>query len=106
MKQILLTISLTFLLFSCGGNPEKDRISDLLKTKIGEKLPFKDLKIGKIENGTAVIVDNHWCYWVDNNNKIYCVNGVSKTIYNSANQPNCEDAPIKATFSEIEKIVK
>ena len=57
MKQILLTISFTLFLFSCSGNTEKDRISDLLKTKIGNELPFKDVKIGNVENGTAVIVD-------------------------------------------------
>lgn len=106
MKQILLISSLIFLIFSCSEKTEKDRISDLLKTKIGYELPFKDVKIGNIENGTAIIVDGSWCYWVDKNNNIFCVNGASKTIYNSANKPDCKDAPIKATFLDIEKIVK
>lgn len=106
MKQILLTFSFTLFLFSCSGNTEKDRMSDLLKTKIGNELPFKDVKIGNVENGTAVIVDGSWCYWIDKNNNIFCVNGASKTIYNSVNKPDCKDAPIQATFMDIEKIVK
>ena len=39
-------------------------------------------------------------------NNIFCVNGASKTIYNSVNKPDCKDAPIQATFMDIEKIVK
>ena len=106
MKQIYISISLIFLLFSCGETSEKEKISDLLKSRIGNEIPFKDLKIGNIENGTAVIVDDIWCYWIDKNNNIFCVNGASKTIYNSVNKPDCKDAPIEATFMDIEKIVK
>ena len=105
MKKVITILTLTTLLLSCDGNPEKDRITKLLQQKIGNQLPFKEVKIGKIENGTAVIVDGSWCYWIDNNNKIYCVNGTSKSIYN-VNNPKCEDAPIKSTFSDIEVIVK
>ncbi|HEX9828187.1 MAG TPA: hypothetical protein VGA80_16425 [Flavobacteriaceae bacterium] len=105
MKKILLALSILTLLYSCNSNPEKDRITDLLKEKIGDQLPFKDVKIAQIENGTGVIVDGSWCYWVNDNNKIFCVNGSSKSIYN-VNNPECEDAPIKAMFSDIEKITK
>lgn len=104
MKKIFLMLSLGALLGSCG-NPEKEKMTNLLKEKIGTQLPFKDVKIAKIENGTGVIIDNNWCYWVDVNNKIFCVNGISKSIYNSNNQ-QCENAPINASFSDIEKIAK
>lgn len=106
MKQILLTFSLSLLIFSCESNSEKDRISDLLKTKIGNELPFKKVKIGNIENGTAVIVDDSWCYWIDKDKNIFCVNGSSKTVYNSVNRPECKNAPIQANFMDIEKIAK
>jgi len=105
MKKLLLTLSLLTLFYSCNNNPEKDRITDLLKEKIGNQLPFKTVKIAQIENGTGVIVDGYWCYWINNNNKIYCVNGSSKSIYN-VNNPKCEDAPIKAMFFDIEKLAK
>ena len=93
------------VLGSCNENPEKEKITILLKEKIGNQLPFDNVKIGSIENGTGVIVDNTWCYWLDTNYKIYCVNGSSKTMYN-VNNPKCEDAPIKSSFADIEKIVK
>lgn len=91
--------------FSCNSNSKREKITNLLKEKIGNQLPFKEVKIGAVENGTGIIIDGSCCYWVDTKDKIYCVNGVSKTIYN-LNNPKCEDAPIKATFSDIEKIVK
>lgn len=105
MKKLILVFSFLTLLYSCSGNPEKERITDLLKDKIGNQLPFKEVKIAQIENGTGVIVDGNWCYWINANNKIYCVNGSSKSIYN-VNNPECEDAPIKAMFSDIQKIAK
>lgn len=105
MKKIILLLTLTTILLSCNSNPEKERVTKLLKEKIGDQLPFNDVKIGSIENGTAVIVDESWCYWIDANDKIFCVNGTSKSIYN-VNNPKCEDAPIKAMYSDIEKIVK
>lgn len=105
MKKTLLMIGFLTILNSCNENPEKEKMIELLKEKIGTQLPFKDVKIANIENGTGVIVDNSWCYWVDVNNKIYCVNGTSKTMYN-VNNPKCEDAPIKSSFSDIEKIAK
>lgn len=104
MKKVLVMLSLGTLLVSCG-NPEKEKMTELLKEKIGTQLPFKDVKIAKIENGTGVIVDDNWCYWVDGDNKIFCVNGTSKSIYN-VNNEECENAPINASFSDIEKIAK
>ncbi len=62
-------------------------------------------QIASIENGTAVIVDGRWCYWIDSNDKIYCVNGASKSIYN-INNSECQDAPIEEMFSDIEKIAQ
>lgn len=105
MKKLLFALFFLTLFYSCNSNPEKDRITDLLKEKIGNQLPFKDIKIAQIENGTAVIVDENWCYWVNSNNKIFCVNGSSKSIYN-VNNPECEDAPIKAMFSDIDKLAR
>lgn len=93
------------ILFSCNSNPEKEKATKLLKEKIGNQLPFEEVKIAEIENGTGVIVDEYWCYWIDSNNKIFCVNGSSKSIYNLVN-PRCENAPINSTFSDIEKIAK
>ncbi len=105
MKKIITLVTLTTILFSCNSNPEKEKATRLLKEKIGNQLPFKEVKIATIENGTGVIVDGSWCYWIDSKDKIYCVNGTSKTIYNVAN-PKCEDAPINSTFSDIEKTAK
>lgn len=107
MKKLFTVLILTTIFFSCSSNsnPEKDRATKLLKEKIGNQLPFDEVKIASIENGTAVIVDGHWCYWIDANDKIFCVNGSSKSIYN-VNNPTCEDAPINAMFSDIEKLAK
>lgn len=105
MKKLFMLSLFSSLLFACDSNPEKDRITELLKEKIGTQLPFNEVKIGEIENGTGVIIDGSWCYWIDSNNKIYCVNGSSKSIYN-VNNPECEDAPIKSTFSDIQKLTK
>lgn len=105
MNKIITVAFLTIILFSCNSNPEKEKATKLLKEKIGNQLPFKEVKIAKIENGTGVIVDGDWCYWIDSNDKIFCVNGTSKSIYNVEN-PKCENAPINSTFSEIEKIAK
>ena len=104
MRKLFIVFGIITTLSSCS-NPEKEKITKLLKEKIGNQLPFEDVKIGTIENGTGVIVDNNWCYWIDNKDSIYCVNGSSKTIYN-VNNPKCEDAPIQSTFSDIEKIAK
>ncbi|NBX78959.1 MAG: hypothetical protein EBQ94_01020 [Flavobacteriales bacterium] len=103
-KRILIYFSLIFLLFSCGNN-EKERVTELLKEKIGTQLPFNDVKIAEIENGTAVIVDNDWCFWIDSDDKIYCVNGSSRSVYR-VNNPECELAPIKAMYLDIEKLAK
>ena len=97
MKKILFSLTIAVFLISCNSNPEKDRITELLKEKIGSELPFNEIQIGTIENGTAVIVDGSWCYWINKDNKIYCVNGASKSVYN-VNNPECEDAPINSTF--------
>jgi hypothetical protein len=105
MKKIFTLSSLTIILFSCNSNPEKDKATELLKEKIGNQLPFKEVKIASIENGTGVIVDGSWCYWIDANDKIFCVNGTSKSVYN-VNNAECENAPIKAMFSDIQKIAK
>lgn len=105
MKKLFTFLTLIILFTSCNSNPEKDKVTELLKEKIGTQLPFNEVKIASIENGTAVIVDGSWCYWIDANNKIFCVNGSSKSIYN-VNNPKCENAPIKAMFSDIEKIAK
>ena len=105
MKKVFTILALTTLLFSCNSNPEKEKATKLLKERIGNQLPFKEVKIASIENGTAVIVDGSWCYWINANDQIFCVNGTSKSIY-EVNNPKCEDAPIKATFSDIQKIAK
>lgn len=107
MKRILLSFCFFTLIISCESNPEKEKVTKLLKAKIGNKIPFNEVKIAKIENGIGVIVDGNWCYWIDENDKIYCVNGSSKMIYNANNHNSeCEDAPIKAMFSDIEEIAK
>lgn len=105
MKKILLALCFLTTIYSCVSNPEKEKATELLKAKIGDELPFNDVKTAKIENGIGVIIDGSWCYWIDENNKIYCVNGASKTIYN-INNSECIDAPIKAMFSDIEKIAQ
>lgn len=106
MKQQPLLIILISVFFACNTNPEKERGTNLLKEKIGGELRFKDVKIASVEKGTAVIIDKSWCYWIDTNGKVYCVNGTSKSAYNANNSQKCEDAPIKASFSDIEKIAK
>lgn len=104
IKLITLLFSITIFL-SCNNDSVEETAIKLIQEKIGNQLPFNDVKIANIENGTAVIIDRHWCYWIDKNYKIYCVNGVSKTIY-KVNNSECENAPIKVTFSDIEKIAK
>ena len=105
MRNLLLYIVAIFFI-SCGENDKKEKVTEILKEKIGNNLPFDNVKIAEIENGTGVIIDNNWCYWIDKNNKIYCVNGASKTIYNDVNELECEDAPIKASFMDIEKLAE
>lgn len=105
MKNLFICLA-SFLLFSCGGNEKKEKVIEILKAKIGQNLPFENVKIADIENGTGVIVDGNWCYWIDKNDNIYCVNGASKTIYNDVNDTECKDAPIKSGFMEIEKIAE
>lgn len=107
MKKTGLFFTLFILLLSCSSNPEKDRIEILLKNSIKGELPFNDIKIAQIENGTGVIVDGSWCYWISNNNIIYCVNGMSQTLMRDENKVlHCDDAPIEAMFSDIEKIAQ
>lgn len=105
MKKILLLLSFTILMTACGEVSEKTRITKLLKEKIGTELPFKEVRIAHVEGGIAAIVDKHWCYWIDENDKIYCVNGSAKTIYKKKNG-TCEDAPIKAWFADIDEIAE
>jgi hypothetical protein len=105
MKKFLLFAFTILSLNSCGGETEKERITNLLKEKIGSELPFDDVKIGEIENGTAIIVDGNWCYWINKDNKVFCVNGTGKSVFDVSN-PECEYAPIKSMFHDIEKIVK
>jgi hypothetical protein len=105
MKKYLSIIFLCLFFCSCESGNNKEQITRLLKEKIGTELPFKEVRIAPIENGTAVIVDKFGCYWIDKNNEIYCVNGTSKTIYKQKNG-TCKDAPIKATYSDINKIAK
>src|SRR5690625_4749740 len=101
---IILTIPL-LLLYSCNDGLNKDEATKILKEKVGYRLPFKEVKITPIENGTGVIVDKFWCFWIDKNKKVYCVNGSAKSIYQMDN-PDCKDAPIKETFSDINEVAK
>lgn len=105
MKKIILFLSLAILMIACGEVSEKTRITKLLKEKIGTELPFHEVRIAHVEDGIAAIVDKHWCYWIDENDKIYCVNGSAKTIYKKRNG-TCEDAPIKAGFADIDEIAE
>lgn len=105
MKKLLTIIIFAIIFIACSSNTEKDRVTKLLKDKIGDQLPFKEVKIANVENGIGVIVDDFWCYWIDSNNTIYCVNGISKTIYNT-NNPTCVDAPINSTYFDIKKIAQ
>lgn len=105
MKRILLILSLVILTAACGEVSEKTRVTRLLKRKIGAELPFKEVRIARVEGGIAAIVDGNWCFWVDEADKIYCVNGSAKTIYGKRNGA-CEDAPIKTMFAEIDEIAE
>jgi hypothetical protein len=107
MRFKIITLSLvTTIIFSCKENNPNEKFIEILRSKIGNDLPFKDVKTAEIEGGTGIIVDGSWCYWVNSAGKIYCVNGTSKGIYNKNSEIECENAPIKSTFSEIEKIAK
>ena len=105
MKKIILSLTI-LLLFACSRNEEKERVTEILKNEIGQGLPFDDVKIAKIVNGTGVIVDEFWCYWIDSDNMVYCVNGSSKSIYNSVNEIDCKDAPINSGYLDILKIAE
>lgn len=114
MKKLIFGFGLILVCISCGngdnstessGNSEKDRITELLKERIGNKLPFDEVKICTIKQGTGVIVDGSWCYWIDANNKIYCVNGTGKSVYDLSNE-ECEYAPGMISFSDIEAKAK
>lgn len=105
IRKLFTFIVLAIIILACSSNTEKDRVTKLLKEKIGGQLPFKEVKIANVENGIGVIVDDIWCYWIDSNNTIYCVNGSSKTIYNT-NNPTCVDAPINSTYYDIKKIAQ
>lgn len=61
-KILILFVVATTLLLSCGGSPEKERATTLLKEKIGDFLPFKDVKVAIIENGLGVIVDKYFYF--------------------------------------------
>ncbi len=105
MKKIILSFTILFL-FACSRNEKNEKVTEILKNEIGQGLPFDDVKIAEVENGTGVIVDGIWCYWISSDNKVYCVNGSSKSIYNSVNEIDCEDAPINSGYLDIIKIAK
>ena len=105
MKKIILSFTVS-IMFACNGNDKKEKAIEILKNEIGQSLPFDDVKIAEVENGTGVIVDGIWCYWISSDNKLYCVNGASKSIYNSVNEIDCKDAPINSGYLDILKIAK
>lgn len=105
MKKTVLLLSLAVLTAACGGVSEKGRVTDLLKRKLGTELPFREVRIARVEGGTAAIVDKHWCYWIDDSDRIYCVNGNAKTVYRKRNG-SCADAPIEAEFADIDEIAE
>lgn len=105
MKRIVLFLSLAVLTASCGGVPEKTRVTRLLKREIGMELPFKEVRIARVEGGTAAIVDEHWCFWIDSADRIYCVNGNAFAIYQKR-KCTCVSAPIEALFMDIEEIAE
>lgn len=100
MKKVLRII-IVLLFIACSSNTEKDRLADLIKAEMENPLPFNDIKIAKVNNGTAVIVDESWCFWIDNDNQVFCVNGTAHSTIK-----NCKDAPIDKMFSDIEEIAK
>ncbi len=108
MKRFILGILILLSLVSCESLADKGRCIRLLRdeSNLRYALPCESFKIGRIEGGTAVIVDNYWCFWIDDNDQVYCVNGHSKTVFKAYNTTLCKDAPINATFSDIEKIVE
>ena len=103
----VLFIPFVFIL-SCNYPSPKEVYTELLKERIGDRLPFDEVKIAKVEGGTAIIIDKFNCYWVDSNNKIYCVNGASKSTLRDrfSQEEMCEDAPIKSTYSEINLVAE
>ena len=53
MKKLIIGFVLGLVFVACGSDEsfsEKDRITDLLKAKIGNELPFDEVKICDIEN--------------------------------------------------------
>lgn len=108
MKKHFLILAFIMLIASCSDNSKKGIYTKLLKDKIGNKLPFNDVRITEIENGTGVVIDQSYCYWIDSNNKIYCVNGTSKSVMHNeiTGKLECEDAPINANYSDINLIAK
>lgn len=66
---------MTIVILFCNRALEKEKVTNLLKEKIDNQLSFNEVKIATIEIGTGVIFDGNWCYWIDSNDKIYCVNG-------------------------------
>ncbi len=108
MKKYFLIVFFIVVIASCGDNSKKEIYTELLKEKIGSKLPFEDVRIADIEGGTGVVIDQFYCYWIDSNNKIFCVNGSSKSLMHNdeTNKLECEDAPIKAGYLEINSIAK
>lgn len=107
MKRCLL-IGLSLVVISCSHGSKKEIIVNLLKEKIGGRLPFDEVRIADIEGGTGVIVDQFNCYWISSDNQVYCVNGASKNVlYNKVTRScDCIDAPIKAGYIEINSIAK
>ncbi|SFB80643.1 hypothetical protein SAMN05421780_101562 [Flexibacter flexilis DSM 6793] len=104
MKNVIILSLVALMATACGGNPEKDRATNLIKNNIGKSLPFDDVKIASVENGTGVIVDGSWCYWIDKDGNVFCVNGTSRGVWPKSKE--CVQAPIQSTFSDIEKIAK
>lgn len=107
MKKYLL-IGLSLVATSCSHDSKKEIYINLLKGKIGGRLPFNEVRIADIEGGTGIILDQFNCYWIDSNNQVYCVNGASKNVlYNKeTGSCDCSDAPIKAGYAEINLIAK
>ena len=105
MKRIILFLSLSMLMTACGEVSEKTRVTRLLKREIGRELPFQEVRIARVEGGTAVVVDKCFCYWIDRNDHVYCVNGNAAAVYRKRGC-DCMSAPIEAMFMDIEKIAE
>lgn len=85
----------------------RKHLKKLMKQKIKGQLPFNDFKYACVENGFAVIVDESWCFWIDKNDSIWCVNGTSKSIMHRKDGTlDCKNAPISIGYLEISAIAE